>query len=246
MKQKSNDKLPFAIGALFYQLPPALIRMIKRRFRAEGYRLHSVGLSTSKKELYSYNLIIVFGDSLDDEDEAFAQKCLDAGRLGPFDQPISEEEDLDHFSPEATLDRLLANISSLRYVYVASALLESESGYQERAIRLQERAQKRVEKDGFVAVNSIETDWDALFGQAEVNDEYTSLMVLAYENKKDFDVLMHCYQNDEAFYDLYGRAGCFLYLGKGATPLYALLSYVDHYDPHQLEDALRAADRHRG
>lgn len=245
MKNKINNKSPFVIGCSFQRVSPSLVKEIKQRFRREGYRIQTVSKATSKKELYSYRLIIEFTDYSLEQDEEFEKKCLDSGRLPPFTQTISDEETPERFSKDAILENLLSEIDALCYVYVASAIFKDNPAFVETATQVQKKARRRVEKDGFVVLNPIETDEEALLREAEVKALYAPLMVFAYQNKKDFDFLMAYYQDEDSFFDRFQRAASFLYVGRGGIPLYALMTDINHYDPHQLEDALQALDRRR-
>jgi hypothetical protein len=234
--------LPFTIGCSFQGISPALKAQIKKRLRKEGYRVHTIGKATSKSDLLFLDLIIAFIPAFSfEEDEAFETKCLAIGRLGPFDQVI-DENDENGPTPVAVLDTLVQEIKILRNVSIGTAIFDDD-GKDKDPIVVQQRVRKRLERDGFAVVNSIAWDGNGPKGLALGEAKDAPLMVMAYQNKKEFDLLKGAYGDDELFFERYERAASFLYAGKGKTPLYALLSLIDHYNPHSLEDALRVLDR---
>lgn len=236
--------LPFAIGCSFQGVSPALKTQIQKRLRQEGYRVHTLHNATSKSVLLSLNLIIVFIPSFFfEEDEAFEEKCLGIGRLAPFDQVIGES-DPHGPTPGAILETLVQEIALLSNVDVGTASIGGE-GEDKRTLVRQEKARKRLERDGFKVVGSLvfEEKGPRELAKPKIND--APLMVMAYQNKREFDLLKRAYDDDEPFFERYEKSASFLYVGRGETPLYALLSLLDHYSPHHLEDALRVLDRRR-
>lgn len=234
--------LPFAIGCSFQGVSPALKTQIKKRLRKEGYRVHTLGSATSTAELLSFNLIIVFIPSFFfKEDEAFEAKCLDLGRLGPFDQVINEDDE-NGLTPGGILEKLVQEIALLSRVDVGTAYFGGEEEGKATLVR-QQKAQKRLERDGFTVVNSLAWERNGPRDLAKLKANDAPLVIMTYRNKREFDLLKSVYEDDEPFFERYEKAASFLYVGKGKTPLYALLSLVEHYNPHHLEDALRALDR---
>jgi hypothetical protein len=107
MRPVHSRLLPRTIGCSFQGVSPELKAQIKRRLRKEGYRVHTVSRATRRSTLLSLDLIIVFIPSFfSREDEAFEEKCLALGRLGPFDQVI-DEADRNGPTPGAILETLV-------------------------------------------------------------------------------------------------------------------------------------------